>query len=140
MTTAHIHHAAQSAALKVQSIRNHLGDLESYLDDIEVNLDSINAGAENVASTYPLDLDAPAPPIEPPLQGWELAEIYRLIAPGQTYADPPEDWDFRLKLSMLRTKLREARGGTRAEAGDTIRDRDEEHGADRTDSRGSGGK
>lgn len=64
--------------------------------------------------------------IQPPLQRWELAEIFRLLSPGQRYlGDPPEEWTAQTLLEQLRVKLHQARGGSRHEMGDAIRVADE---------------
>jgi hypothetical protein len=66
------------------------------------------------------------PPLQPPLQRFELAELFRVICPGVTYlGDPPEKWSRPVLLAQLRVHLAEIRGGTRLEAGEAIREQDE---------------
>ena len=65
-------------------------------------------------------------PAQPEFQQWELAEIYRLLAPGGTYyGDPPERWDRRTLHAQIRARLTERRGGTYYQVGDAIREADE---------------
>ena len=70
-------------------------------------------------------------PAQPEFQPWELAEMYRLLAPGRAYrGDPPERWDRRTLHAQIRARMTERRGGTYYQAGDAIREADERLAAD----------